>query len=124
MFVCTVYLCSCEENVQGFYNILRVTMTHRYSVVFSGPQLMYTQKIAIEKYKSVHILDGVTRFGVGMAFVNLLLRPITCYFLYRVWQDRAGSYGNFGLPSGFDRILGMSLAIDRAKFGIGSHSTS
>ncbi|KAK4311794.1 hypothetical protein Pmani_016750 [Petrolisthes manimaculis] len=51
-------------------------------------------------------LTGVNRFGVAMAFVNLLLRPVTSYFLYRVWQDRAGSYGNFGLPSGFDRILG------------------
>lgn len=45
-------------------------------------------------------------FGAAMAIINLLVRPLSSYLLYRIFQDRAGSYGTFGLPSGFDSIFG------------------
>lgn len=49
---------------------------------------------------------GAMTFGAAMAVINLLVRPFSSYLLYRIVQDRAGSYGSFGLPSGFDGIFG------------------
>ncbi|XP_042892138.1 type-1 angiotensin II receptor-associated protein-like isoform X3 [Penaeus japonicus] len=48
---------------------------------------------------------GSMTFGAAMAIINLLVRPLSSYLLYRIFQDRAGSYGTFGLPSGFDSIF-------------------
>lgn len=52
------------------------------------------------------IHGGMKRFGAAMAILNLLLRPLTSFMLYRIVQDRAGSYGTFGLPSSFEGIFG------------------
>ncbi|XP_037781559.1 type-1 angiotensin II receptor-associated protein-like isoform X1 [Penaeus monodon] len=49
---------------------------------------------------------GAMTFGAAMAVINLLVRPLSSYLLYRIVQDRAGSYGTFGLPSGFESIFG------------------
>ncbi|KAG0722707.1 Type-1 angiotensin II receptor-associated protein [Chionoecetes opilio] len=51
------------------------------------------------------ITSGLMRFGLAMAVVNLILRPITSLMLQRVLQERSGSYGAYG-PSGLDRIFG------------------
>lgn len=51
-------------------------------------------------------MTGMKRFGAAMAVFNLLLRPLTSFMLYRIVQDRAGTYGNFGLPSGLEGIFG------------------
>ncbi|XP_053643493.1 type-1 angiotensin II receptor-associated protein isoform X1 [Cherax quadricarinatus] len=53
-----------------------------------------------------HTISGMKRFGAAMAILNLLLRPLTSFMLYRIVQDRAGSYGTFGLPSSFEGIFG------------------
>lgn len=51
-------------------------------------------------------MTGIEKFGAAMAIFNLLLRPLTSFLLYQIMQDRAGSYGNFGLPSGFEGLFG------------------
>ncbi len=33
-----------------------------------------------------------------MAIVNLLIKPFTSFVLYRLYQDRGGSYADFGIP--------------------------
>ncbi|XP_045112057.1 type-1 angiotensin II receptor-associated protein-like [Portunus trituberculatus] len=52
-----------------------------------------------------HITTSLMRFGLAMAVLNLVLRPITSLMLQRVLQERSGSYGTYG-PSGLDRIFG------------------
>jgi len=42
------------------------------------------------------------RFALGMAVVNLLLKPFTSFVLYRLHQERGGAYGDFsiaGIPN-------------------------
>lgn len=48
------------------------------------------------------------QFGAAMAIMNLLLRPLSCYLLFRIVQDRAEPEGSQGLPSGFDSLFGES----------------
>ncbi|XP_070562097.1 type-1 angiotensin II receptor-associated protein-like isoform X2 [Ptychodera flava] len=38
------------------------------------------------------------RFSVGMAILNLLLKPLTCVLLYHQYRERGGDY-NVGLPN-------------------------
>lgn len=38
------------------------------------------------------------KFSLGMAIVNLLLRPFSTFVLYRLYQDRGGQQGEFGIP--------------------------
>ncbi|XP_068234992.1 type-1 angiotensin II receptor-associated protein-like isoform X1 [Palaemon carinicauda] len=56
-------------------------------------------------YWTVNITATV-RFGAAMAVINLLLRPLSSFLLYRIVQDRAGTYGSFGLPTAFESIFG------------------
>ena len=34
----------------------------------------------------------------SMSILNLLLRPVSSFFLYKIYQERGGQYGNFGVP--------------------------
>ncbi|XP_074654454.1 type-1 angiotensin II receptor-associated protein-like isoform X1 [Tubulanus polymorphus] len=38
------------------------------------------------------------RFSLGMSIVNLIIKPFTCFVLYRVHQERGGTYGDLGIP--------------------------
>ncbi|CAL1609144.1 unnamed protein product [Knipowitschia caucasica] len=45
------------------------------------------------------ILD-VLRFSAGMAILNLLLKPASCFFVYQMYKERGGDYNvNFGFPT-------------------------
>ncbi|KAJ8260013.1 hypothetical protein GJAV_G00176110 [Gymnothorax javanicus] len=40
------------------------------------------------------------RFSVGMAILNLLLKPASCFFIYQMYRERGGDYNiNFGFPT-------------------------
>lgn len=40
------------------------------------------------------------RFSVGMAILSLLLKPVSCFFVYQMYRERGGDYNlNFGFPS-------------------------
>ncbi|XP_029989264.1 type-1 angiotensin II receptor-associated protein isoform X1 [Sphaeramia orbicularis] len=40
------------------------------------------------------------RFSAGMAILNLLLKPVSCFFVYQMYRERGGDYNvNFGFPS-------------------------
>lgn len=52
------------------------------------------------------LMTATMRFGAAMAIINLLMRPVSSFLLYRIVQDRAGSYSSFGLPTAFDSIFG------------------
>lgn len=37
------------------------------------------------------------RFSVGMAILSLLLKPVSCFFVYQMYRERGGDYNvNFG----------------------------
>lgn len=37
------------------------------------------------------------RFSAGMAILSLLLKPISCFFVYQMYRERGGEYNvNFG----------------------------
>ncbi|XP_035237756.1 type-1 angiotensin II receptor-associated protein isoform X3 [Anguilla anguilla] len=43
------------------------------------------------------------RFSVGMAILSLLLKPISCFFLYQMYRERGGEYNvNFELETSVD----------------------
>lgn len=42
------------------------------------------------------------RFSAGMAILSLLLKPISCFFVYQMYRERGGEYNvNFGKCSNF-----------------------
>lgn len=38
------------------------------------------------------------RFSLGMAIVNLIIKPITAFLIYRIYRERGGSYSDFNIP--------------------------
>lgn len=39
----------------------------------------------------------VFRFSAGMAILNLLIKPVSCFFVYQMYRERGGDYNvNFG----------------------------
>ncbi|XP_041063049.1 type-1 angiotensin II receptor-associated protein [Carcharodon carcharias] len=39
------------------------------------------------------------RFSVGMAILSLILKPVSCLFVYQMYKERGGDYNlNFGFP--------------------------
>lgn len=56
---------------------------------------------------------GVYRFCLGMAIVNLLIKPFTSFILYRLYQDRGGQYGDLGIPGIHNFGLGGNQGADR-----------
>ncbi|CAL8336696.1 unnamed protein product [Lota lota] len=40
------------------------------------------------------------RFSASMAILSLLLKPVSCFFVYQMYRERGGDYNlNFGFPS-------------------------
>lgn len=40
------------------------------------------------------------RFSAGMAILSLLLKPVSCFFVYQMYRERGGDYNvNFGFPN-------------------------
>ncbi|XP_058711411.1 type-1 angiotensin II receptor-associated protein isoform X2 [Poecile atricapillus] len=56
-------------------------------------------------YPSHDFLSDVKRFSIGMAIFSLLLKPVSCYLVYRMYRERGGEYTfNIGVTSaGQDR---------------------
>ncbi|KAG7494064.1 type-1 angiotensin II receptor-associated [Solea senegalensis] len=43
------------------------------------------------------VRTDVFRFSTGMAILNLLLKPVSCFFVYQMYRERGGEYNvNFG----------------------------
>ncbi|KAH3824043.1 type-1 angiotensin II receptor-associated protein-like [Dreissena polymorpha] len=38
------------------------------------------------------------RFSLGMSIVNLIIKPVTAFLIYRIYGERGGSYGDFHIP--------------------------
>ncbi|KAK5622170.1 hypothetical protein CRENBAI_008576 [Crenichthys baileyi] len=50
-------------------------------------------------YKLTNIV-AVEHFSAGMAILNLLIKPLSCFFVYQMYRERGGDYSvNFGFPS-------------------------
>ncbi|XP_064326196.1 type-1 angiotensin II receptor-associated protein isoform X1 [Phalacrocorax carbo] len=43
-------------------------------------------------YPPNNYLTDVNRFSMGMAIFSLLLKPVSCYLVYRMYQERGGEY--------------------------------
>ncbi|XP_055040631.2 type-1 angiotensin II receptor-associated protein [Misgurnus anguillicaudatus] len=53
------------------------------------------------KYESLYQGDGrdTFRFSAGMVILSLLLKPLSCFFVYQMYRERGGDYNvNFGFP--------------------------
>ncbi|KAM9370210.1 type-1 angiotensin II receptor-associated protein isoform 1-T1 [Phaethornis superciliosus] len=57
-----------------------------------------------------HLTDA-KRFSAGMAIFSLLLKPVSCYLLYRMYRERGGEYSlSIGVPrAGQDRSTYESI---------------
>ncbi|XP_072521928.1 type-1 angiotensin II receptor-associated protein [Salminus brasiliensis] len=41
-----------------------------------------------------------TRFSMGMAILSLILKPLSCFFVYQMYRERGGDYNiNFDFPT-------------------------
>ncbi|XP_072237696.1 type-1 angiotensin II receptor-associated protein isoform X2 [Leuresthes tenuis] len=59
----------------------------------------------------------VFRFSAGMAILNLLLKPVSCFFVYQMYRERGGEYNvNFDLETSVDSRCTTDSA-DSAFFG-------
>uniref|UniRef100_H3BIS2 Angiotensin II receptor associated protein n=1 Tax=Latimeria chalumnae TaxID=7897 RepID=H3BIS2_LATCH len=47
-------------------------------------------------------ITDTLRFSTGMAIFSLLLKPVSCYFIYQMYRERGGEYVNFDLESSVD----------------------
>lgn len=55
----------------------------------------------------------VFRFSLGMAILNLLLKPVSCFFVYQMYRERGGDYNvNFGESQ--RKCLNESVRMGRA----------
>ncbi|XP_062449319.1 type-1 angiotensin II receptor-associated protein [Rhea pennata] len=56
-------------------------------------------------YPQKNNLTDLNRFSVGMAILSLLIKPVSCYFVYHMYRERGGEYTfNIGLiRAGQDR---------------------
>ncbi|KAI4892139.1 hypothetical protein NFI96_016537, partial [Prochilodus magdalenae] len=44
--------------------------------------------------------DDTFRFSAGMAILSLILKPLSCFFVYQMYRERGGDYNiNFGFPT-------------------------
>ncbi|XP_010075796.1 PREDICTED: type-1 angiotensin II receptor-associated protein [Pterocles gutturalis] len=43
-------------------------------------------------YPSNNHLTDTKRFSIGMAIFSLLLKPVSCYLVYRMYRERGGEY--------------------------------
>ncbi|XP_034549358.1 type-1 angiotensin II receptor-associated protein isoform X1 [Notolabrus celidotus] len=49
---------------------------------------------------SIDRANNVFRFSAGMAILSLLIKPVSCFFVYQMYRERGGDYNvNFGFPS-------------------------
>lgn len=54
----------------------------------------------------------VFRFSLGMAILNLLLKPVSCFFVYQMYRERGGDYNvNFGESSTITGFFNFSEEI-------------
>ncbi|XP_008319260.1 type-1 angiotensin II receptor-associated protein [Cynoglossus semilaevis] len=54
-------------------------------------------------YPSFDLVPGARwdsfRFSTGMAILSLLLKPVSCFFVYQMYRERGGEYNlNLGFP--------------------------
>ncbi|KAM4646532.1 type-1 angiotensin II receptor-associated protein isoform 2-T2 [Amazona ochrocephala] len=43
-------------------------------------------------YPPNNYLTGAKRFSIGMAIFSLILKPLSCYLVYRMYRERGGEY--------------------------------
>lgn len=62
------------------------------------------------------------RFSAGMAILSLLLKPVSCFFVYQMYRERGGDYNvNFGKcvgnqrPSKLMYIINVHSYVTKAK---------
>lgn len=66
------------------------------------------------------VIPDVLRFSAGMAILNLLLKPASCFFVYQMYKERGGDYNvNFGFPT-VSRNRDAYQSIDQQEESAGS----
>ncbi|XP_059808027.1 type-1 angiotensin II receptor-associated protein [Hypanus sabinus] len=66
--------------------------------------------INYEKFNNINVQRDQFRFSVGMAILSLLLKPVSCLFVYQMYKQRGGDcYINIGFP-------GLSGSRDRTSY--------
>ncbi|XP_061869111.1 type-1 angiotensin II receptor-associated protein isoform X2 [Colius striatus] len=91
----------------GIWAIVQRDSLDAIIVFLTGLQLtVLTDIIHISVfYHPASHLGAVNRFSIGMAIFSLLLKPVSCYLVYRMYQERGGEYTfNIGvIRAGRDR---------------------
>ncbi|KFP30186.1 Type-1 angiotensin II receptor-associated protein, partial [Colius striatus] len=76
----------------GIWAIVQRDSLDAIIVFLTGLQLtVLTDIIHISVfYHPASHLGAVNRFSIGMAIFSLLLKPVSCYLVYRMYQERGG----------------------------------
>ncbi|XP_064642834.1 type-1 angiotensin II receptor-associated protein-like isoform X2 [Lineus longissimus] len=120
-----------QENSEAiFMFFLMQTLSIGLDVVFMGIyQPMGQRRFENGSTDVTADMRNEYRFSLGMSIVNLLLKPFTSFIVYRIYQERGGSYGDFGIP-GIPGLGGSSSGgpgyenIDRQSSGNNSVETA
>lgn len=52
------------------------------------------------------------RFSAGMAILSLLLKPVSCFFVYQMYRERGGDYNvNFGESGDKRGVCSVTLSL-------------
>ncbi|XP_051531977.1 type-1 angiotensin II receptor-associated protein [Myxocyprinus asiaticus] len=74
--------------------LIGLAVTIMTDIVHFG--LFYTQPEGL----SVSTMRDTFRFSAGMAILSLILKPVSCFFVYQMYRERGGDYNvNFGFPT-------------------------
>ncbi|XP_007228564.1 type-1 angiotensin II receptor-associated protein isoform X2 [Astyanax mexicanus] len=68
-------------------------------------------------YPAFHETNDFIRFSMGMAILSLILKPLSCFFVYQMYRERGGDYNiNFDLETSVDSRCTTDSA-DSSLFG-------
>ncbi|XP_076087468.1 type-1 angiotensin II receptor-associated protein-like [Mytilus galloprovincialis] len=102
LFVLLIGIFSIVHN-ESSEAVFMFLVLHCFTIVQDMIFLGIYQPIADETVEVPHQRDSVKnryRFSLGMCITNLIIKPVTAFFLYKVWQERQGNTVNlpFNIP--------------------------
>jgi hypothetical protein len=83
-----VWAIICPESIDAvFMFLVLLAASIIMDIIFLG---IYASSVQCNADNCVGVIINTYRFSLGMAILNLLLKPLSCFVLYRLYQHRTG----------------------------------
>ncbi|XP_061197781.1 type-1 angiotensin II receptor-associated protein-like [Saccostrea echinata] len=86
----------------SFDAVLMYLILHLFTILEDIVLLGIYQPRASRSIEVNNVQQGVKdeyRFSLGMVITNLILKPLTAFLLWRIYQDRGGRFSDFNFPN-------------------------